>query len=430
MSVDVEQAVLGTVLLHPDQWPTASRRLVVTDFAGPTHRVLWAILDRLHHAGPVDVPLVLDAVAADGDAGEVVLDLLRAELPSVGLLERHVVRVLEHAARRRLTDVIAQASLDLADGAEAAPVVDTLRAALGHVVIPDGPLPDDYLTATAVEKFATATPVPWVIPNLLRRGARAVLVAPEGIGKSVLGRQLAVAPAAGLHPFATGSRIPPVRVLVLDFENDHRAVHRADGKVDTTALAAMIARARRLNPAWKPDDSLSVWSRPRGINVRDRADLATLRAVVAVAAPDLVIAGPVYRMSSRTGRETDEELASATTDVLDDLRATHKFAIVLEAHAPHGSFGSRDLRPVGSSVWLRWPDLGRTFTAAKRPGVLEVGRFRGDRFPVHWPDELHRARPGDPWPWVGIHLNRPPAPAPNLFDTVSDETTTTPSENP
>jgi hypothetical protein len=52
-------------------------------------------------------------------------------------------------------------------------------------------------------------------------------------------------------------------------------------------------------------------------------------------------------------------------------------------------------------MWLRWPDLGIALNTIKdRPKVLRVDRFRGDRYRVDWPDELHRAGPQDLWPWT------------------------------
>ena len=58
----------------------------------------------------------------------------------------------------------------------------------------------------------------------------------------------------------------------------------------------------------------------------------------------------------------------------------------------------RPLDPFGSSVWLRWPDIGLTITR-QDDGSLTVGRFRGDRYYVTGiPDRLDR---GNPWPWVG-----------------------------
>jgi hypothetical protein len=41
----------------------------------------------------------------------------------------------------------------------------------------------------------------WIVPGLIERGDRLMLTGFEGLGKSMLTRQLAVTMAAGLHPF-------------------------------------------------------------------------------------------------------------------------------------------------------------------------------------------------------------------------------------
>jgi replicative DNA helicase len=205
--------------------------------------------------------------------------------------------------------------------------------------------------------------------------------------------------------------------LLVDLENDHRSsIHLDSGAVDPTSLPGMFGVALARRAGWCFDDWLRVWSRPRGIDLRDRADRQALGAVLDDQHPDLVAAGPVYRMARRQGRETDEDMTAAVTDALDDLRDRYEFALCLEAHAPHRSAGTtqRDLRPVGSSVWLRWPDLGRTLRPIKGTSNLTIGRFRGDRYPVTWPDELHRSL-ADPWPWTGVYHAGIPATA-NLLE--------------
>jgi replicative DNA helicase len=90
--------------------------------------------------------------------------------------------------------------------------------------------------------------------------------------------------------------------------------------------------------------------------------------------------------------------------ILDDLRTRFQFALVAEHHAPQGNNGSRELRPFGSSLWLRWPEFGLRFRAhPDRPKqVVLVERWRGDRYRANWPDELHR---GPAWPWEGRWSN-------------------------
>jgi hypothetical protein len=115
--------------------------------------------------------------------------------------------------------------------------------------------------------------------------------------------------------------------------------------------------------------------------------------------PELVAFGPFYKSYSRKASESDEQVAAEVQEVLDDLRTRFSFALVGEHHAPKAQQGHRDLSPFGSSLWLRWPELGlKLVPMVDRPGALRVQRWRGDRAEVRWPDELHRDRV---WPFVG-----------------------------
>ncbi|MBK9178745.1 MAG: site-specific DNA-methyltransferase [Acidimicrobiales bacterium] len=86
--------------------------------------------------------------------------------------------------------------------------------------------------------------------------------------------------------------------------------------------------------------------------------------------------------------------------VLDDLRTRYRFALLVEHHAPKRQAGVRELAPYGSSLWLRWPELGlKLIPTDDTNRVMDVGRWRGDRRQSGWPARLER---GTPWPWVGV----------------------------
>ncbi|MGH8882567.1 MAG: AAA family ATPase, partial [Stackebrandtia sp.] len=68
-------------------------------------------------------------------------------------------------------------------------------------------------------------PYEWVVPGLLERGDRLILTGFEGLGKSMLIRQMATMMAAGLDPFKW-TEMPPVRVLLIDLENSKRQSRR------------------------------------------------------------------------------------------------------------------------------------------------------------------------------------------------------------
>ena len=225
-----------------------------------------------------------------------------------------------------------------------------------------------------------------------------MVVAPEGVGKSVASRQVAIAAAHGVHPFAH-SAIPPVRTLIVDLENPDDAIADTCKPITEKARSAGSYDSQR---AW-------LWRRPDGINLRARRDRAAFSKILDLVQPDLVCLGPMYKAYRATARENDELAAGEVQDVLDDLRTRYGFALLLEHHAPKGSgLTGRDLVPHGSALWLRWPELGIKLIPGdgdQTPRTsLSLGRFRLDRMRNSWPDRIDRGGTGR-WPWIGYWAN-------------------------
>jgi replicative DNA helicase len=88
---------------------------------------------------------------------------------------------------------------------------------------------------------------------------------------------------------------------------------------------------------------------------------------------------------------------------IDHIRVLTGVAVIIETHAPHAaSSGHRDLRPIGSSVWLRWPEFGHGLrpVADEGPDAHEFHPFRGDRDRRDWPKVLYKN--AKPWPWHAV----------------------------
>lgn len=229
----------------------------------------------------------------------------------------------------------------------------------------------------------------WVIPGLLERGDRFILTGSEGLGKSVLQRQLAVCAAAGVHPF-NHRRVEPVRVLLIDCENGPVKLRRA--------LRPLVNQARRFGV--DPTDNFFLEAIPAGLDLTKGEDEMWLSRVVSAIQPDLLLTGPVYRLHA--ANPNDEEPARKVTQVLDRCRAAANCAVVTEAHAGHGfGRGERPVRPTGTSLWLRWPEFGYGLRAAPDYDplrrVVDFVPWRGDREARDWP---RRLRAGGDWPWV------------------------------
>lgn len=202
---------------------------------------------------------------------------------------------------------------------------------------------------------------------------------------SMLLRMLAVCCAWGIHPWNNQS-ITQRRVVLIDLENPVNLIRRK--------MRPMVAQARTQRPAANPS-MLSVLCRPGGINVAKPADSRWLAGQLAQAKPDLVVCGPLYKMFDADDKW--ESGARAVTSVLDDLRTRMGFSLILETHAPQEYGGKRNLRPIGSSIWLRWPEFVMSFAPLDaHPHVVRITTLKG-RDERHWPTFMER---GGLWPWT------------------------------
>jgi replicative DNA helicase len=223
----------------------------------------------------------------------------------------------------------------------------------------------------------------WLIPGVLEEQERVMIVAAEGVGKTMLARQVAICCAAGVHPF-TLSRIDPVRTLLVDLENPERIIRRT---------ARRIVESVRRNWPDRPAEEAHLWIKPDGVDVLKPADRARLEAVIERSRPKLLVLGPLYKAFVDPGGRSAEAVAIEVATYLDHLRTAYGVALWLEHHAPLGSaLSGRDLRPMGSAVWMRWPEFGYALApdpTAHRPEYL-VKQWRGPRDSRQWPERLLR----------------------------------------
>lgn len=239
----------------------------------------------------------------------------------------------------------------------------------------------------------------WIIPGILERGDRLILTGFEGLGKSMLARQMAVMIAAGLHPFYWDKHdeCRPQRVLFIDCENSVRQSRRKFRPL----AAASIAHQHRV-----PEGGLRLIHKPEGIDLTRDEWAEWLMERVVAHRPDVLFVGPFYRLHNAN---MNEELpARKVVAVLDQVRTTVDCALITEAHAGHGGDHGlkRNVRPAGSSLLLRWPEFGFGLRPAGDPPRMENGRpvdvevapWRGGRDDRNWPGYLTYGDPHD-WPW-------------------------------
>ena len=245
-------------------------------------------------------------------------------------------------------------------------------------------------------------PHDWLVPDLLERTDRLMLTGFEGHGKSTLLSQMALTIGAGLHPF-TGTPLPYAaqgnRVLIFDVENSRRQLRRryarAAGWIDH------LRGQQGLDPVdWAK--VVRIVSRPEGVDLSTPRELVKIERACAEHQPDLVVAGPLYKLTDADIQ--DEVACKALCVTLDRLRIAHGFTLILEAHAGHatGEGGKRKVRPIGSSLLLRWPEFGygivpnENATDVEHPELVDVVPWRGARDERIWPRTL---RHGNTLPW-------------------------------
>lgn len=363
---------------------------------------------------PTDAPVVMREVvnAAGGDSraremGAVVTDLATHLVPgdSAGYYaERisalHTARVVNHAVadfQRKVTYAALNDDDEVMAGAAGA-----MREALAEAETAFRPVAAEPPMSLAELLAEDDEPYDWLVPGLLERTDRLIITGFEGLGKSFVLAQMGLTIAAGLHPF-TGEPIDDsgreYRTLVFDCENSKRQMRRRYRRIAGQVDA--LRDKHGMGPVdWR--EAVRIVSRPEGVALTEPRELARIEQNVALTAPDLVVAGPLYKMSKLDVK--DEQAAKELTDTLDVLRVRHQFTLIAEAHAGHANDGGgqRRVRPIGSSLFLRWPEFGfgiaphRDAAHEEHPSIVEIKHWRGSRDERAWPREL---RHGADLPW-------------------------------
>jgi hypothetical protein len=183
-------------------------------------------------------------------------------------------------------------------------------------------------------------------------------------------------------------------VLWVDCENSPRQGRRHFRKLERAA----DLKGRRV-----PDGGMRLLHRPEGIDLTRDEDVAWFLERVHAHKPELLYIGPLYRLHATDAN--DEIAARKVTQVLDRARAKADCALIIEAHSPHGDSGgnARPVRPIGSSLFRRWPEFGYGISPATDEVPCKevvVRAWRGARDERHWPKNLHWGELETDFPWV------------------------------
>lgn len=389
---DAEEAVVGSMLLNVTAIETAGGLLELSDFAFPALGHVFAAIVGLYKRGePIDLLTVMSSLAADGLShvvgGKRTVMALTAAAPASANAYAYATRVIELADRRRLALTGANLHATASDqSVDIDTIRDATRADLDGLVRPG--------QSVTHADFATWAPgvtmgYDWIIPDVLESRDRLMLVASEGTGKSVVLRQWALQAACGVHWFRN-ERIPTKRALVIDVENSGRQIVRN--------TLPMYEFARQRFGGWKDEDFTIV---PVGttLDITGRADRLRVEKYLAGHRPDILVIGPLYKLMRMVRQQSSyEEQAAAVTEVLDGWRSRYGCALLIEHHAAKASGGHRSLDPLGSSMFLRWPEFVLTLEQdEQQTRYWNVGHARGQREFRSWPARMERTRNG--WMW-------------------------------
>lgn len=236
-------------------------------------------------------------------------------------------------------------------------------------------------------------PIEWAIEGTLAKRDRLLLIGLEGHGKSMMLRQMAVCTAAGIHPFS-GREIEPKRVLYIDAENEPTQVR--DSWSDLVGLAArhgreIAAGQLTLMEEWDAEHDFT-----------STAGKAWLEERLWAYRPDLVVIGPLTNVVQEDLKRY--EPVHQLRRVINASRSICGSAIIMEHHAPQRGAGEkiREVRPYGSSLFLKWPDFAFAMVPTDEVGTYEWDMNRGPRVRGrYWPDALRHGTPNTmEWPWV------------------------------
>ncbi|MGV9611379.1 AAA family ATPase [Nocardia xishanensis] len=422
--VEAEQQVLGAALYAEGNLEVAEQVAAIPSeaFYRPNHQLLHATLVDILREGQVPDPaVIIDRAARRGELGgnsdrlrRLGLELLGKGIPASVPYFADRITTLWHArtAVTQATRMIQQLhalhrSGDLEFTGE---VLARAREAL-DLDVSDPAAPDaSALPPSVAEILAGSDSYDWLIPQLFEYGDRMILTGIEGLGKSTLLGQIAVAVTAGLHPFLaapiTGAGAPRTashRVLVIDAENLPGQLRRRYRDL-VSRVNTVCDRQSHPRPDW--GDELRIEARPEGVRLEDPRELRRIEAAIATHQPALVVAGPLYRLNALDTEAADG--ARELVRILDRLRVKYRFTLILEGHIPHAADGrSRSVRPIGSSLLLRWPEFGYGIVPARgheddeHPSVVNLRQWRYARDERLFPRELYHASAGFPWTPAG-----------------------------
>lgn len=371
-----ERTLIGWMLVRSSERYEVTRYVTLADFADVFSRTAFGELTARSQVTVQQLAAMHDVLRIE-DLRRCVEDARFRDPREVNAV---AVRVAERALARRAASDAEETIIDAHNATIDSPeLVRRVKARAAAMEAPDAPPPDvavpfpEYMAGTLEDHD-------WLIPDLVERRERIIVTATGGVGKTTLLRQFALCAAAGRHPFWPDKLLPkPVRVLLLDLENSRRQV-----RMSLRSIASGIGRD------WD-GEFLHIRDHTDVLDVTESAGYRWLFGQAMSARPDMVVAGPIYRLyeGGDTSRDTGgRDKARRVIQILDQLRERHNCALLLEAHPPKGS---STLSPFGSAVFEWWPDQGLGLQPTPEgPNIVTLKEWRFPRDVRQWPKTLQR----------------------------------------
>lgn len=373
--------------------------VTVDDFTPGDRMTLAALMERGMLERKLEPAWVKDEAMKVGLNGNFVATILTSGF--TGTVGYYSTRLRE-ASMARHTEAALTRGLQKLKTQDPLTVVEDVRAELDALPTPAMSDDDTWTLDDLMSLKVESTQ--FTLPNMLKENERLVLTGNEGGGKSVFVYQMLTGAAFGVDTFAM-ERTEPKRVLFLDVENNE---FQARANLDK-----IVPTLREIAPDVVPE-----WRslKRRVVDLlatKDRADV--IRRVVHYA-PDILYMGTAYKLTDVS--DDTHRSVRAIQSVVDRIRQEVGCSVLVEHHAGHGTMNDRNnMRPEGSSYWLRWPDFGYGLSSLPTHDgsrLLRVKAWRGDRatdrqFPV-------AMRQGDVFPWVPVHQDEWDAVYSHRFD--------------
>ena len=368
--------------------PMAANLLTPEDFSHPAHAGVFRAMVTLKKTGEPVEPFTAHRLAVEqGTRGLNISELYEwiSLVNSGASVMAYAKDVKENSTRRRLTQAGLQFQQATSD--PTIPAAETVATMLESLKQIRDQSTNAELVAKTLGQILDAPEVAedWVIPNLFERGDRMIITGYEGLGKTTWIRQMGICASAGINPITLDHLPKPIKTLVVDVENSEKQWRR-----ETYGMARFAAN---YGPA-SPRDNMHVYCGGR-MDLRKDKDLGLVHRLVDEHQPEILFIGPIYRLVPN-GINSDEEAAPLIA-ALDTLR-DRGLVLVMEAHAPKGQNGERNLAPRGSAALMGWPEFGFGLAPKQDGSGADIVRWRADRDAKReWPVELDR------WsqlPWV------------------------------